>query len=331
MAGERRLRLALSVSLLLALVEAAGGLLGGSLAVLSDALHLLLVSLPPPPPSSPVQDAAGLGLALLAAVCARSPPSPAYPFGLVRAEVLGALLSLLSLWVFAAALFCEAAARFLRWLRGESVPVDGRLMLLLGSLAVAVNLLLGLLLAGDPTHPLPAHLPHGHPHYGSCAGHRLVSAELCAECGPEARPSEAADANLRAAALHVVADLAQAVLVAVCGLLVWRWPGLAVLDPVCSLVFSPLVVAATLPPLREVLRVLLEGTPEHVWVVSRSPPSSALDRHAGADAGAESGPRSRRGEPAARLESVLDPLGRHLPPSRRCRTRPVSDSLPVGH
>lgn len=203
---------------------------------------------------------------------------------MARAEVLGALLSLLSLWVFAAGLFWEAANRCLRWSRGELGPVDGSTMLALGSLAVAVNLALARILAAEDRHPPPSllHLhsplcPGGDHSYGALASAGRIEApqlEFCGECGslPAQASADRRDANLRAASLHVLADLAQATLVAACGLLIWRWPALAVLDPLCSLLFPPLVVAATWPLLTQVTRILLEGAPEHVTDPPFHPP-----------------------------------------------------------
>lgn len=69
---------ALALTLGFAAVEAAGGWWSGSLALLSDAGHML-------------SDALALGLALLAAWIARMPPSHNHSYGLVRAEVMAAL------------------------------------------------------------------------------------------------------------------------------------------------------------------------------------------------------------------------------------------------
>jgi cobalt-zinc-cadmium efflux system protein len=58
-------------------VEVAAGLLAGSLALLSDAAHMLT-------------DAAAIGLALVAARLAARPARGAFTFGLGRAEILSA-------------------------------------------------------------------------------------------------------------------------------------------------------------------------------------------------------------------------------------------------
>src|SRR5690349_3163180 len=63
-----------------ACVEAAGGWLTGSLALLGDAGHMF-------------SDAAALGLAWLGAWIARKPVSHRHSFGLMRAEVIVAMIN----------------------------------------------------------------------------------------------------------------------------------------------------------------------------------------------------------------------------------------------
>ncbi|OGT19255.1 MAG: cation transporter [Gammaproteobacteria bacterium RBG_16_57_12] len=79
-ASGRTLAWSMAVILAFAAVEALSGWWAGSLALLGDAGHM-------------VSDATGLGIALLAVWIARSPPSSRHSYGLVRAEVLAALLN----------------------------------------------------------------------------------------------------------------------------------------------------------------------------------------------------------------------------------------------
>jgi len=78
--GGKTLVLALTLTLGFAAVEALGGWLSGSLALLGDAGHMLT-------------DATALGIAALAAWVATRPPSARHSYGLVRAEVIAALLN----------------------------------------------------------------------------------------------------------------------------------------------------------------------------------------------------------------------------------------------
>ena len=76
-ADTRRLTIALGLILGLMVGEVAAGILADSLALLSDAAHMLT-------------DAAALALALLAARLARRPPEGRFTFGFRRAEILSA-------------------------------------------------------------------------------------------------------------------------------------------------------------------------------------------------------------------------------------------------
>jgi len=77
---SRYLFIALAITLGFAVVEAISGWLANSLALLSDAGHM-------------ATDALALGLAALAAWLAKKPPSPRLSYGLLRAEIVAALVN----------------------------------------------------------------------------------------------------------------------------------------------------------------------------------------------------------------------------------------------
>jgi cobalt-zinc-cadmium efflux system protein len=123
--GMNRLRLALGVTLVFMAVEAAGGLLSGSLALLADAGHMLT-------------DALALGLAYAAFWFGRRPPDPRRSYGYRRLEVLaawtnGALLSAVAVWIMV-----EAGQRLLHPTPVEAIPMLG--VALVGLAANAVTL-----------------------------------------------------------------------------------------------------------------------------------------------------------------------------------------------
>ncbi len=117
------LRWALVLNAGFLLVEVAVGWWTGSLAVLSDATHML-------------SDVGALVLALAAAELARRPPSSEMTFGLARAEVLGAFLNGLFLCMAAGAIMLEAVHR----LQGPLPEVAGWPVLVVGVLGLAINL-----------------------------------------------------------------------------------------------------------------------------------------------------------------------------------------------
>jgi cobalt-zinc-cadmium efflux system protein len=94
----RRLRLALALILGLLAAELAAGVIANSLALLSDAAHMLT-------------DAVGLGLSLLALRLALRPARGAMTFGLRRVEILSAQANGISLLIFAGLITYEGVRR----------------------------------------------------------------------------------------------------------------------------------------------------------------------------------------------------------------------------
>ncbi|MEK6749057.1 MAG: cation diffusion facilitator family transporter [Pseudomonadota bacterium] len=126
----RGLAWALGLTLLFAAVEAAGGWLADSLALLGDAGHML-------------SDASALGLAVFGAWLARRPPTLRHSYGLLRAEVLTALVNSALLLVVVANLAWHAIERF-----NAPHQVDAGLTMGVAALGLAVNIVVATLLHG---------------------------------------------------------------------------------------------------------------------------------------------------------------------------------------
>jgi cobalt-zinc-cadmium efflux system protein len=105
-----------------ALIEALGGWWTGSLALLSDAGHM-------------VTDGAALALGALAAWMARRPPSQRHSYGFGRAEVVAALVNAAAMLVIVAALAYESIVR----LKAPSA-VHGGPAALIAAIGLALNL-----------------------------------------------------------------------------------------------------------------------------------------------------------------------------------------------
>lgn len=127
---EGRFLWALSLTVLVLVAEVAGGLWTHSLALLSDAAHVLM-------------DVVALGLSYLALRLAARDPSDRHSYGLHRAEVLAAVINGGTLLVIAAGIFLEAARRL-----QEPEPVKSLEMLLIAAGGLAVNLVVMLVLRG---------------------------------------------------------------------------------------------------------------------------------------------------------------------------------------
>jgi zinc transporter 2 len=152
---ETRLKLAIGLSLVFMCIEIAGGYLANSIAIFSDAAHLLT-------------DIAGFAIALIATIAAKAPGTKTLTFGMARAEVFGAFGSILSLWIITAVLLYAAFFRGLAWFEGVAEPVDGFLMFVVACFGVLVNLCLGYVFHED--HGGAFHPAHSHDHGHACHG-----------------------------------------------------------------------------------------------------------------------------------------------------------------
>ena len=134
---------ALIVTLLYAAVEAGAGWWAGSLALLSDAGHMLT-------------DALALGLAATAAWVARRPPTPRHSFGLERAEVLAALGNAGFMLAVIIGIAWSAVERLM-----HPTPVQGLAVTVVAVIGLAINIAVAWLLAhGEETLNSRAALLH---------------------------------------------------------------------------------------------------------------------------------------------------------------------------
>ena len=132
----RRLTLALVLILGLMVGEIVAGVLADSLALLSDAAHMLT-------------DAAAIALALFAARLARRPASGDFTFGFRRAEILSAQLNGATLVGLAVLIAVEAIQRLV-----NPPEVAGLTVLLVAIAGIAVNLAATRVLAGSDRRSL---------------------------------------------------------------------------------------------------------------------------------------------------------------------------------
>lgn len=127
---ERRLIWALAVIVLFMLVEVAGGLLSGSLALLADAGHM-------------VSDAAALAFSCVALRVGRRSATPRMSYGYRRLEILAAFVNGLALFAIAVWITVEAIIRF-----RAPVPVLPGTMLAVAAAGLGANIVAFLILHG---------------------------------------------------------------------------------------------------------------------------------------------------------------------------------------
>ena len=129
-ADSRRLAIALALIVGFMCVEVVMGILAGSLALLSDAAHMLT-------------DAGALALALVAIRLARRPAAGAMTYGLGRTEIVAAAINGSTLLVLGLLFVYESVRRLI-----DPHPVEGGVVLVVAVAGVAVNLIATWVLAG---------------------------------------------------------------------------------------------------------------------------------------------------------------------------------------
>lgn len=129
--SKTAMTLALGLTLLFSAIEAVTGWMSNSLALISDAGHMLT-------------DAAALALALLAQIIAKRPPSARHSFGFVRAEALAAFVNSLAMLALVCWIIFEAAHRL-----AKPEPVQGGVVLVVAALGACINILVAFVLSRE--------------------------------------------------------------------------------------------------------------------------------------------------------------------------------------
>ena len=129
--NQNLLLIALVLTLGFSGVEGAAAYFANSLALISDAGHM-------------VTDAAALGLALLAQIISRRPPSPKHSFGFGRAEALAAFVNSIAMLALVVWIMVEAISRFY-----EPHQVDGLTVTVVAAIGLLMNIVVAWVLSRD--------------------------------------------------------------------------------------------------------------------------------------------------------------------------------------
>ena len=216
-------------------VEAIGGWLTGSLALLSDAGHML-------------SDAIALGATLMAFKIGEKAATHQKTFGYKRLEILVASVNGAALVIIALMIFYEAIKRF------NSPPeIATQGMLIVATIGLLINILVAWLMhrgshSGDT---------HGHDH-GATEGTATVK---------KSDNKEPVNLNMQSAYLHVLNDLMGSVAAIIAALLMmsfgWVWT-----DAVASVIVAIFILFSGYRVVRDSVHILMEGTPEGISLVN---------------------------------------------------------------
>ncbi|KAF9420342.1 hypothetical protein HW555_003403 [Spodoptera exigua] len=246
--ARRKLIIASILCVIFMIGEIVGGYLSNSLAIATDAAHLLT-------------DFASFMISLFSLWVSSRPATRRMPFGWYRAEVIGALTSVLLIWVVTGVLVYMAIQRVIY----KEFEINATVMLITSAVGVAVNLIMGLTLH-----------QHGHSHGGGGHGHSHggnnpvlnnkersdSDAESAASGHTHTHAQE--NINVRAAFIHVLGDFLQSAGVLIAAIVIYFQPSWSLVDPICTFLFSVLVLITTFNIIKDTLLVLMEGSPRGV-------------------------------------------------------------------
>jgi cation diffusion facilitator family transporter len=220
--AERRTRIVIGITAAMMVVEIAGGIVFGSMALLADGWHM----------STHV--AAFFITALAYHFSRRHANDSRYSFGTGKMGVLGGFASAVVLAVIALLMAGESVHRFI-----APQPIRFDQAIAVAIIGLVVNLVCAWLLRDEPHHHGHAHgHEHGHDH-----GHGH------------------GDLNLSAAYIHVLADALTSV-TAIVALSAGKFLGWAWLDPGMGIVGSVIVFVWAYGLVRDTSGILLDRTPE---------------------------------------------------------------------
>lgn len=269
--------------------ETVGGVLSNSLALFTDVLHL-------------ASDLISFVISLIAIHLAKKSATEKMSFGYYRTEVVGALISVFFIWAVTGVLMYIAVERILEEHYKEVKPKEMLITATLGvifNIVMAIVLQSDLCFSRSASRPMFGH-GHGHSHasYGSHDNHgdkngtqkkppkpnkngyepfpsEKDNLQLSSGNVDEASQTEAADdtkkprfknINVRAAFIHVLGDILQSLGVLLASLIILLKPDdkYKLADPICTFLFSILVLFTTVNVMRDTMRIILEGVPKDV-------------------------------------------------------------------
>ena len=276
-----KLKIISSVCFTFMTIEFIFGYIAGSLAIISDATHLL-------------SDLAGFLISLFSLIVALKPADKNFTFGYHRFEVLGALASILIIWALTIWLLIEAVYRI-----KHPNPIVGLIMVCIAAGSLVFNIIMNRILAYNPVvnamdEGMGA-IKQNKEKETDIDDSNNINNEVLMDLNNNKNSLKEsllddedkenvdvvnlgmnendlehnlkADENpvIRAAYIHILGDMIQSTGVLLAALAIYLFqdthPGVRILDPICTFCFAIVVLCITFPVSRDCIYVLLESTP----------------------------------------------------------------------
>ena len=209
-------------------IQIIAGVKIGSLAVISDAGHMLI-------------DVAGLVMALLAISFSQKPATPTRTYGFYRGEILASLLNSIFLILLSVFILIEGFQRII-----HPAPVSGLPMIIVASIGLAINLVGVRILGRARVNRKKLQEDYEKDYYNK------VKEQVAEE-----------NLNVHGAYLEVFADSIGSAGVIVAGIIIY-FSGFYLADPLISIGIVALIIPRTWLLLKKAIHILIEGTPIHL-------------------------------------------------------------------
>ncbi|KAI9336098.1 cation efflux family-domain-containing protein [Obelidium mucronatum] len=253
------------------LVEICAAFWTGSLAILSDAVHMST-------------DLLGYAIAIAAAEIGTWPATKHYTFGFARVELIGALMSLLLTWNLIYHLIEEAFHRIQS--PQQSQEINAPAMALGALFSCFANAVMALALTSSES-PNTSELQQEENKSvvdnskNDESSSLLLSMKSRQEIdNDDTRPAashsqdsisrrrteSSSNLNVQAAMIHIVGDLLGSISILIAALVLMYQPTWTILDPLCTILFSVIIFMSSLGLLKRYMMVLMESVPDGVDV-----------------------------------------------------------------
>ena len=234
------------------IIEIIGGYLANSIAIMSDAAHLL-------------SDLLGFLISIISIYISRKVAKNNMSYGYHRAEIIGALVSIVLIWALTLWLLYEATLRII-----TPPLVDGFIMIIVSIIGFSFNVIMGIVLAKsgvahshglkkcEHDHEHDHEHEHEHDHEHEHEHEHNSDEEIRLHTEDENKNS---NVNLRASFIHILGDALQNIGVFIAGIIIYFLPRYSIADPICTYIFSIIVGFTTINILKDCIFVLMEGSP----------------------------------------------------------------------
>ncbi|KAL5289390.1 hypothetical protein ACFFRR_009495 [Megaselia abdita] len=250
--AKRKMTIAVFLCVIFMITQFIGGWIAGSLAIMTDAAHLM-------------SDCISFVIGLLSICVSGRPSDRRMSFGYKRVEVVGALASVLGIWVLTALLVYVAIERIVV----GDYNINAKTMMVISGLGILINIAMAFVLHGPElfSHVHAHSHSHGHSHEGLPSREMRPVSTSSMESGTTREQSshqEEHNINIRAAIIHVFGDFIQSVGVFLASIVIYCFPSAKLADPLCTVIFSVIVFFTTIRIFKESMDIILDAVPKSV-------------------------------------------------------------------